>query len=125
MRILIADDEVDIGRIFKTILHNHIPNSQVDVVVNGAEAENNIRNGNYDVVLLDGNLPDKDGYDVCLEIQEICKQRNSKMPFVIFCTGNDASEEILKLLVDKSNYAYLPKPVKSEQLIAAIENIPE
>ena len=123
MRILIADDEKELGRMFKTMLRSRMPKSYIDLVVNGAQAEDSMRNGNYDVVLLDGSMPDKDGYDVCLEMKEICKQRGLKMPFVIFCSGYEASEEMKELLADKSHYAFLQKPVKWEQLIATIEAV--
>ena len=123
MKILIADDEVGLGRLFKIMFSDKMPDSQVDVVISGVEAEDLFRNSNYDVVLLDVSMHEKNGYDVCVEIQGICRERNSKMPFIIFYSGYGASEEIELLLEDKSGYAFLRKPVTSAQIMAAIEEI--
>ena len=65
---------------------------------------------------MDINMPIKDGYQACLEIQEICRQENLKMPFVIFCTGFTLPKEVEKLIADKTHYALLQKPVDCEQI---------
>lgn len=125
MRILIADDEVEVGRVFKTLLRSQIPNSSIDAVVNGAEAVDAFRNGGYDVVLLDVRMPVKDGYHACREIQELCRRDKLKIPFVIFYSGYGVTDEIEKLLADESHYAFINKPVTCEQLIATIRTIHE
>jgi CheY-like chemotaxis protein len=123
MRILIADDEKEIRALFTTILSSNISDSQVDVVVNGAEAVDAFRTGNYDVVLMDIYMPVKNGYEACLEIQEICRIEKLKMPFVIFCTAYAISKEIEKLLEDKIHYSLLQKPVTCEQIIDIFKTI--
>jgi len=123
MKILIADDQKDIRLLFKTFLRCGFLGSEIDVVVNGAEAVSAFRDENYDVLLMDLRMPVKDGYQACLEIQEICRKENLKMPFIIICTGFTASKEVENLLADKTHYALLHKPVSCEQIIDTIKTI--
>ena len=123
MKILIADDEHGIRLMFKTFLRCGFADSVIDVVVNGAEAVSAFRDGKHDILLMDLHMPVKDGYQACLEIQEICRQENRKMPFFIICTGFTVSKELEKLLADKTHYALLRKPVDCEQIIDTIRAV--
>ncbi len=67
-----------------------------------------------DVVLLDINLPDVSGVDLCARIREL--QPNLK---VVVCTGGTDPEEAAELLrmgID----GYFPKPVPMDELLAAM-----
>lgn len=121
MRILIADDEKGIRALFKTYFINELSDSTVDVVVNGVEAVDTFRTGDYDVLLLDLNMPEKSGHEACVEIQEICRQEKRKMPFVVFCTGFAVPEEVEKLIADKIHYSLLQKPLTYEQIVATFK----
>jgi len=123
VKILIADDEVKLRSIFKTILSREFSDISIDAVVNGAEAVDAFRAVNYDVLLMDLYMPVQDGYGACLEIQEICGKEKLKMPYVIFCTGYTAPKEIIKLVADKNHYALLSKPVEYKKLIDAIKAV--
>ncbi|OGV58375.1 MAG: hypothetical protein A2283_21985 [Lentisphaerae bacterium RIFOXYA12_FULL_48_11] len=123
MNILIADDEKGIRALFKTYFLNELSDSAVDVVVNGVEAVDTFRAGNYDVLLLDLNMPEKSGYEALIDIQEICREEKRIMPFVIFCTGFAIPEEVEKLITDKTHYSLLQKPVTYEQIVATFKNL--
>ncbi|MDD5519620.1 MAG: response regulator [Kiritimatiellae bacterium] len=123
MKILIADDETMIGSLFKMILSAEYSASSIDVVVNGAEAVDAFRAGNYDILLLDLHMPVKDGYQACLEIQEICRQEKREMPFVIFCTGFGIAKKIQEITADKTHFALLHKPVTCDKIINTFKAI--
>jgi len=123
MKILIADDEQEVRFLFKALLRNRLSDSRIDMVINGAEAVNACRTGNYDVLLMDVRMPVQDGYRACLEIQEICRQENLKMPFVIFCTGFTLPKEIEQLITDNTHYALLRKPATPEQIIDILKSV--
>ena len=123
MRILVADDEKGIRALFKTYFRNELLDSTVDVVVNGVEAVDTFRTGDYDVLLLDLNMPEKDGCQALLEIQEICRKEKRTMPFVIFCTGFIVPKEVEKLITDKTHYSLLQKPVTYEQIAAIFKTL--
>ncbi|MDD5434960.1 MAG: response regulator [Nitrospira sp.] len=117
MKILIADDEKGMRELFKTVFLSEFSGSIIDMVVNGVEAVDAFRNGNYDVLWLDVSMPVKNGYEVCMEIQEICRREKLKMPFIIFCTGYRIPAEVEELIADKTHYAVLRKPATYEQII--------
>jgi DNA-binding response OmpR family regulator len=67
-----------------------------------------------DVVLLDINLPDISGIDLCARFREL--QPNLK---VVVCTGGTDPEEAAELLKLGIN-GYFPKPVPMDELLAAV-----
>ena len=67
-----------------------------------------------DIVLMDVSIPGKDGIEAACEINECCPTP------VVLVTGND-DDETIKRAVDAGVMAYLVKPVKGEELYAAIE----
>jgi CheY-like chemotaxis protein len=123
MKILIADDEKEMRELYKTVILSQFPDSVIDMVVNGAEAVNAFRTGNYDILWLDVRMPVKDGYGAWLEIQEMCRQEKRKMPFVMFCTGYTPPKEIEELIVDETHYALLLKPAIYEKIIDIIKTL--
>lgn len=123
MKILIADDEKGIRALFKTYFLNELSDTTVDVVVDGIEAIDAFRTGNYDILLLDLNMPEKSGYEACMEIQEICRKEKRMMPFVIFCTGFAVPKEVEKLITDETHYSLLQKPVTYEQIVATFKTL--
>jgi len=120
MKVLIADDDNGIRSLFKVFLRREFPDVSIDEAVDGVEAVNAFRNGHHDVLLMDINMPEKDGYHACLDIQKICEKNKLKLPFILFCTGFEISEEIEKLLADKTHYAVLKKPVSYDKLTNTI-----
>ena len=123
MKILIADDEREIRFLFKAFLSHEFPNSKIDEAANGAEAVDAFRAGNYDVMLMDIVMPVKDGYQACLEIQEISRQEKLKMPFIIICTGFEISKKIKEFTADQTRYLILKKPVDCEQIVDAVKAV--
>ena len=122
MRILIADDEVEVGNVYKMMLRK-LPNPQIDVVVNGGLAVEAFQKNNHDIIIMDVKMPVTDGYEASVEIRELCKQKNMKMPVTIFCSGAEMTEEIKALVVDRSHYLYLQKPVTRATLLETITEI--
>ena len=59
MRLLIADDEMEIARVLKTVLERQ--NYAVDIVDNGTDALDYAGSGDYDGIILDVMMPGLDG----------------------------------------------------------------
>ena len=123
MRILVADDEEIIRTVFRLILSRRFPKSKVDAVANGAEAVESFRRDPYDAIVMDYCMPEKNGYQACVEIREICRQGNLKLPFVVFCTGYVLPPDMNQLLSDKSHYALIEKPMTNGQILEAFDRI--
>ena len=121
MQILIVDDEKSIVRMFKMILSCGLPDCRTDLALNGFEAVDAFRKGQYDIILLDIQMPEKDGYSAFLDIKEICRAENLAMPYVIFCTGYSLPQELENEEAD-SSFCVLRKPITPEKLLETFRN---
>ena len=68
MRILIAEDEVEIARALKVLLEKN--KCSVDIVHNGKDAWDYISQGKFDVVVLDIMMPEMDGLEVLRKMRD-------------------------------------------------------
>ena len=118
-RIALADSS------WKT-LHEREINVNLSVVTDGVEAMNFLhRQGDYDqaihpdLILLDWNLPRKDGREVLIEIK--ADQRFQRIPIVVLTTS-EAEEDILKAYNLHAN-CYITKPVDFNEFVEIIQSI--
>lgn len=87
-KIIIIEDDALLN---KTLAYNLISDGyEVTSAYTCSEARNLLKN-NYDLVLLDINLPDGNGLNLCTEI----KKRNSES-YIVFLTANDKESDMLK-----------------------------
>ena len=112
-KILIVEDEETIRLGLKYYLEAE--NFEIVEAGTGNEALTKIEK-NIDLVLLDINLPDKDGYTAFEEIKKI-----KDIP-VIFLTANDMEISIVRGL-DMGADDYITKPFKARELISRIKNV--
>ncbi|MBV9612558.1 MAG: response regulator transcription factor [Acidobacteriaceae bacterium] len=112
MRLLIAEDEPEMARFIARGLREH--SYAVDVVDNGEAALNEAQICDYDVVLLDVNLPKKDGFSVCRELRA-ANFRGS----ILLLTAFDDSEDVVCGLNCGAD-DYISKPFDFGVLLARI-----
>jgi DNA-binding response OmpR family regulator len=111
--ILVIDDDKSILRTFTRILTK--AGYEIDVAETGKEAVEKAEQHKYNLALVDVRLPDIDGADLLLKMQ------NSLHDTVkIVITGFPSLEVGVKAL-DAGADAYLVKPVKPEELLALID----
>jgi len=89
---------------------------EVKVVGSVADAKSEIENDNYDLALLDINLPDGTGYDVCKFI------RKTKDMSIIFLTALDNEGNIV-LGLDIGADDYITKPFRIRELLSRIKAV--
>ncbi len=111
MKILLVEDNKEIA---STITEKLRPHYLIDCVHNGIDAEYLAIDTDYDIIILDINLPDKSGIEVCSYL------RTSKVSTpIIMLTGRiDVSEKVLAL--DQGADDYLTKPFNFPELFARI-----
>lgn len=110
LRILIVDDD-PILREFATV-HLSTPFTTIDTACNGVEAHRLLGQASYDVVLLDIEMPQLDGFSLLEEIRSNEKLRGMR---VIMLTGHDdvvSIDRAYQLGAD----SFVTKPVNWRQL---------
>ncbi|MHB8101146.1 MAG: response regulator [Methanosarcina sp.] len=123
--LLVEDNEGDVGLIEEVFEEAKIRNN-LHVAEDGEEAMLYLHGeGKFsgsprpDIILLDLNLPKKDGREVLREIKEDNNLRN--IPVVILTTSN-AEKDILRAYDLHAN-AYTNKPLDFDQFINVVESI--
>lgn len=119
-RVLIADDEAMIRKLFSMIIQSEFPDAVVDQAANGTEAVNAFREGRPDVIIMDLQMPELDGREAFVEIARLCEKERWRLPSVIFCTGFAPPESLKSILDSGDVHCLLRKPVKADVLLDAI-----
>jgi len=119
-RILIADDEQMIRKLFGMIVKSEFPEASIDQASDGTEAVEMFSKGGHDLVIMDLQMPGQDGRGSFFEIQKICKTNRWSFPPFIFCTGFTPSESLAGIIKDSSVHCLLRKPIKAELLLESI-----
>jgi CheY-like chemotaxis protein len=94
IRLLCADDEDDIRTILRLAL---ALDADLDVhfVTSGAEALAQAKAGHFDAIVLDGMMPDLDGYETCRRLK--ADPATAQIP-VVFLTARTQREETERAL---------------------------
>jgi two-component system, chemotaxis family, response regulator Rcp1 len=123
--LLVEDNPGDVRLTVEALKEGRVRN-QLSVVSDGVEALAFLRNqGPYtdaprpDLMLLDLNLPKKDGREVLAEIKDDPNLR--RIPVVVLTTS-EAEADVLKSYALHAN-CYITKPVDLEQFINVIGTI--
>ena len=114
MNILLVEDDITLAMGIEYSLKNEGFN--VYTVGKIKDAKEKISNSHIDIILLDVNLPDGNGYELCKEVRE-----DSEVP-IIFLTACDEEVNIVMGL-DLGADDYITKPVRVRELVARINAV--
>jgi PAS domain S-box-containing protein len=115
LRILLAEDNPVNQQVATAMLLKR--GHQVDVVANGREAVDAVAREEYDVVLMDIQMPEMDGFEATEKIRALPQGRT--LP-IIALTAHALSGERERCL-ERGMSGYLAKPFKAHDLFAAVE----
>jgi len=88
-KILIVEDDILLNR---TLGYNLASDGyEITAAYNHKDAVSHLKETEFDVALLDINLPDGSGLDLCEEIRE-----RGQHTYIIFITANDKESDMLK-----------------------------
>ena len=118
LRILLAEDNpVNQQVVVATIAQL---GCQVEVVNNGREALEAIAQQNYDIVLMDCQMPELDGYEATRNIRERERAGGGTRVPIIALTANAMQGDRDKCLAAGMD-DYLPKPFRQKQVYAVLK----
>ena len=113
-RILIVDEEKDVGGTFETILKNY--GFEIDYFTDPAVALEKFKPNLYDLTILDINMPEINGF----ELYDQLKSRDSKIK-TLFITGLNSVEpyntQNSKVYPLKGQRHFMAKPVSNKELL--------
>lgn len=114
LKILVVDDD-ELNRFgLEMLLEDY--NMKASYLDSGVKAVETVRSDDsFDLVLMDFQMPDKDGLEAIREIREFNKE------VIIYSLTAYASDDIEDRILDAGAQAYHSKPISIEKLIANIK----
>lgn len=115
MRILVIEDNAELARQIKAELERLL--YVVDVAYDGKEGQFLGQTEDYDAVILDLGLPERDG----LAVLENWREEGNKVPVVVLTSRKTWREKVMGLRAGADDY--LGKPFEYEELEARLEAV--
>jgi CheY-like chemotaxis protein len=112
MKILFVEDNANTARAMKAMLE--MRGYLIDTAASVADALNSLRANEYDLLISDMTLPDGTGYDVLAK---------SPAPIRAIALSGYATQADQAKALASGFTDFIAKPFKTEELIAAIENV--
>ena len=112
-RILVIDDAATVRMYHRNILEE--AGYLVDEAINGVEALEKALQANYDLYLVDVNMPKLDGYGF---LRELRSNDIPQAPAIMIST-EAAAEDRQRAYAAGANF-YMAKPMQPEQLLAPV-----
>ena len=119
LKILLAEDNLVNQKLAMGILAKQ--HHDVTVVSNGAEAVEEFQRGDFDVVLMDVQMPVMDGFTATREIRVLQTNDDKRIPIIAMTAHamKGDRERCLESGMDE----YLSKPIRSEQLASMLDRM--
>ncbi len=115
-RVLLVEDNKAAQRIVRHILDR--PGYEVACAASGLEALEASTLAQYDLILMDLQMPEMDGFETSARLRELEGYRSTP---IVAITAN-ATEAYRRLCFANGMQGFVPKPVEAEQLLEAISS---
>ena len=119
-RILLVDDEKDVGRTYELILESH--GFDVDYFTDPATALHQFKPNLYDLTILDIKMPDPNGF----KLYDQLKSKDSKIK-TLFVTALNSVEsyntENKKVYPIKGQRHFIKKPLSMDELLGQVYSL--
>jgi CheY-like chemotaxis protein len=116
-KVLIAEDSSVIQNLTKKILK--MQQYEISSVKNGSQVLNKLENEDFNVILLDINMPVMDGMECARRIRELEDPKKSQIP-IIAITGN-ARNYSMEQFKEVGINEFLPKPLNFDELVELVK----
>jgi two-component system response regulator HydG len=111
-RVLVIDDDTYICKLLDNYLHKN--GYHAESAFTGSSAIDKIKQGEYDLILCDFRLPDRDGFDILRQ----AKSKDPGLPVVIMTAYKDLGTAVK--LIKAGAYDYITKPLIPEEVLELI-----
>ena len=113
-KILIIEDDIEIREELKILLQNS--GYEVETITDFKNIEKQVFEIDSHLILLDINLPEKSGYEICSKIRA-----KSKIPIIFVTSRNSSMDELKGIMIGGDDY--IEKPYNVPILLARIQNL--
>ena len=108
---MIVDDDKDLSEVMKDMLETY--EYEVELAGSAEEAYEILTGKSYDLLLLDINLPDAEGYEICKELRAV-----SNVPIIFASARSSETDRITGFEIGGDDY--LPKPYSMKELLVRV-----
>jgi DNA-binding response OmpR family regulator len=112
-KILIIEDDPDLNKNIKEAFIDE--QMEADVAFDGFIAEKFLKKNTYDCVILDINLPGKNGYDICTDF----RKSNSSTPILMLTAFDELEDKVQGF--NSGTDDYLTKPFYMKELLMRVQ----
>jgi len=116
LKILLCEDNILNQKLVRSVIHNF--GFELDIAENGEEGIAFLSKNKYDLVLMDLQMPVKDGYQTT---EFIRNEMNLSIPIIAMTAHSLVGEQ--ERCFDVGMDAYVPKPFKQAALLKAIKTV--
>lgn len=116
-KVMVAEDSSVIQNLTKKILQ--IQNFEIIGVKNGQQVLDKLRQENFDIILMDINMPIMDGMECAKKIRAMDDSSKAQIP-IIAITGN-ARNYTMDEFKEAGINDYLPKPLNFDNLVDMVK----
>jgi len=113
----VEDNEKNM-KLFKAVL-NTMLDIEIVAETHGARAFESLKSDNPDLIILDIQLPDMSGIDICKELRKLEKYKNIPIIAVTSFAMKGDKERILKAGFD----TYIAKPININDFRETVKNV--
>lgn len=117
--ILIAEDVEVNMKLIKSIIGKYIPQAEILPAKNGLEAIDYFKNNDVDIILMDIQMPEVDGFQATMEIRKLEINKKNRVPIIALTAGamSGEKEKCLNAGMDE----YLTKPIEMDALYTLLD----
>jgi OmpR family response regulator RpaB len=113
-RLLLIDDDEQLGAPLAAYFRRF--EFELQHATRPSEGLKRLRQGGFDVAILDVMLPEMDGFELCRTIR-----KDSQIPIIMLTARGDVMDRVVGLELGADDY--LPKPFEPRELLARIQTI--
>ena len=118
MKAEAENGQIMVGKLIRDVIKEYLLLEKMEVTEaeNGLEAIEKVKEGNFDIIIMDIMMPKMDGYSACREIKKI-----KDIPFIMLSARGEEYDKLIGF--DLGIDDYVTKPFSPKELVARIKAV--